>query len=144
MEFGLPKLQRQTIEIDQEKIIRTFNFIPAPINQLHCIEYRIKVQITTCWTQIDKMEFGIKDIIYLGTIVVAVVGTFLGTRHNLIEYVRDKFDILKDQIQDQKVEIEKLKVKDENQQQIIEQFRKQILDHLPALFEALKQKTKNV
>ena len=29
MEYGIPKLQRQTIEIDTEKIIRTFNFIPA-------------------------------------------------------------------------------------------------------------------
>jgi len=29
LEFGLPKLQRQTIEIDQETIVRTFNIIPA-------------------------------------------------------------------------------------------------------------------
>ena len=29
LEYGLPKLQRQTIEIDQETIVRTFNIIPA-------------------------------------------------------------------------------------------------------------------
>jgi len=29
LEFGLPKLQRQAIEIDQETIVRTFNIIPA-------------------------------------------------------------------------------------------------------------------
>ncbi len=29
LEFGLPKLQRQAIEIEPEKIVRTFNFIPA-------------------------------------------------------------------------------------------------------------------
>ena len=29
LEYSLPKLQRQTIEIDTEKVIRTFNFIPA-------------------------------------------------------------------------------------------------------------------
>ncbi len=29
LEFILPKLQRQAIEIEPEKIVRTFNFIPA-------------------------------------------------------------------------------------------------------------------
>lgn len=29
LEYIIPKLQRQTIELDQEKIIRTFNIIPA-------------------------------------------------------------------------------------------------------------------
>jgi len=28
-QFILPKLQRQVMEIDQENIVRTFNFIPA-------------------------------------------------------------------------------------------------------------------
>ena len=29
MEYGIPKLQRQTIEIDQDNIVRVFNEIPA-------------------------------------------------------------------------------------------------------------------
>jgi len=29
LEFGLPKLQRQTIEIDRETIVRTYEIIPA-------------------------------------------------------------------------------------------------------------------
>jgi len=40
LEYIIPKLQRQTIEIDQEKIIRTFNFISASQSQNQCIRYR--------------------------------------------------------------------------------------------------------
>ena len=49
---------------------------------------------------------------------------------------------LKDDIKGLELEIERLKGKDENQQQIIDQFQKQVLNHLPDLFEILK-KNKN-
>lgn len=68
------------------------------------------------------------------------MATFLTTKHNLKEYVRDKIDLLKDKLSKQNLEIERLKGKDENQQQIIDQFQKQILDHLPALFQILQDK----
>ncbi|MCZ2129697.1 MAG: hypothetical protein LC109_05455 [Bacteroidia bacterium] len=89
------------------------------------------------------MEFGLRDIIYIVGIVTTAVATFLTTKHNIKEFVRDKLDSLKDLLNDQKIEIERLKAKDENQQQIIDQFQKQVLDHLPALFEILKEKKDN-
>lgn len=95
-------------------------------------------------------NFGLRDVIYIATIVATAVGTFLATKHNIKEFVRDKLDefrekftSIKDNINEQKIEIERLKAKDEYQQQIIDQFQKQILDHLPDLFEILKEKKDN-
>jgi len=88
-------------------------------------------------------NFGLRDIIYISTIVATMVGTFFGTKHSLKEFVRDKVDILKDKLNEHKIEIERLKSKDENQQQIIDQFQKQVLDYLPDLFEVLKERKDN-
>lgn len=88
-------------------------------------------------------HLGTKDIIYIVALVASVVGTFFATKHNIKEFVRDKLDNLKEKLNDQKIEIEKLKSKDENQQQIIEQLQKQVLDHLPDLFEILKANKQN-
>jgi len=87
--------------------------------------------------------FGIKDVIYIATIIGTGIATFLTTKHKLKEYIRDRVDILKDCIHKQEVEMEKLKGRDENQQQIIDTFQKQVLDHLPALFEILNNSKKN-
>lgn len=43
-------------------------------------------------------------------------------------YIHDKYDELKDQINNLKIELEKQKPKDDLQQQIIEQIGKQITD----------------
>lgn len=80
-------------------------------------------------------NFGIKDVIYIATIIGTGIATFLSTKHKIKEYVRDKVESLKDRIHDHELEMEKLKGRDENQQQIIDTFQKQVLDHLPTLFE---------
>ena len=87
-------------------------------------------------------SFGIRDIIYVSVIFATGVATFLGTKHNLKDFIRDKYDSLQDKLYDQSLEIERLKGKDENQQQIIDTFQKQVLDHLPALFDILGEKGK--
>lgn len=86
------------------------------------------------------MELEIKDLVYLGVILLSGAGIFFGTRFNLIDKIQKTKDELKDKIANLELEIERLKGKDENQQQIIDQFQKQILDHLPDLFEILKDK----
>ena len=86
------------------------------------------------------MEIEIKDLVYLGVILLTGAGIFFGTRYKLNEKIQDTKDDLKDRMKDLELEIERLKGKDENQQQIIDQFQKQILDHLPDLFEILKDK----
>ena len=86
------------------------------------------------------MELEIKDIVYLEVILLTGAGIFFGTRFKLFEKIQKNKDELKDKIINLELEIERLKGKDENQQQIIDQFQKQILDHLPDLFEILKDK----
>ncbi|NVO08488.1 MAG: hypothetical protein HXX16_00870 [Bacteroidales bacterium] len=88
-------------------------------------------------------SFELKDLIYISTFVATIVGTFFATKHSIKEFVRDRVDVLKDKLNEQKIEIEKLKSKTDNQQQIIDQFQKQVLDHLPDLFEIIKEKKDN-
>jgi Na+/glutamate symporter len=87
-------------------------------------------------------NFGIRDVIYIATIIGTGIATFLSTKHKLKEYVRDKIESLKEKIHSQEVEMEKLKGRDENQQQIIDTFQKQVLDHLPALYEIANNNSK--
>ena len=61
------------------------------------------------------MEFGLKDILYIIGLVTSIIVTFLTTKHKLKEYIRDKNDELKKEIND-------LKIKIEAQQQIINQI----------------------
>lgn len=77
------------------------------------------------------MEFDLKDTLYIIGIIVAGLSTFLTTKHNLKEYVRDKVDELKDKIHKQEIELEKLKGRDENQQQILKILQTQVLDKIP-------------
>ena len=85
-------------------------------------------------------NFGLKDVIYIVTIVAATIGTFYATKHSIKEYVRDKIDYLKDKHNKLELEIEKVKSKLENQQTIVDEFKKQILNHLPDLFQIIKEK----
>ncbi|MGV7105778.1 hypothetical protein [Flavobacterium sp. U410] len=85
----------------------------------------------------------LKDVGYIVGIVGTAIATFLTTKHNLKEYVRDKLEDLKDKLHKQEVEIERLKGRDENQQQIINQFQTQILDHLPKIYEIINNQTNN-
>jgi|GEM_PF-5074322 len=86
------------------------------------------------------MELEIKDLVYFGVILLTGAGIFFGTRFKLIDKIQKTKDELMDRIIKVELQIERLKGKDENQQQIIDQFQKQVLDHLPDLFEILKDK----
>ena len=81
------------------------------------------------------MEFGLKDTLYIIGIIVAGLSTFFTTRHNLKEYVRDRIDELKDKIHKQEIEIEKLKGRDENQQQILKILQTNVLDKIPNMLD---------
>lgn len=85
----------------------------------------------------------IKDAIYIALIIGTGIATFLTTKHKLKEYIRDRIDCLTDKIHTQEVEMEKLKGRDENQQQIIDTFQKQVLDHLPSLIEVANNNKKS-
>lgn len=65
------------------------------------------------------MEFELKDVVYIVGIVLSTVITFLGTKYRLKEYIRDKYDELKEEINNLKIELQKQKSKDDLQQQII-------------------------
>ncbi len=92
----------------------------------------------------------IKDLLYIISIVVAAVVTFLTTKHNLKDYIRDKteesnrsINVNKDLIAEQKVELEKMKTSLEYQKQIIDEFKKQIMPHLPEIYNLLNERRKN-
>ena len=82
------------------------------------------------------MEF--KDIAYIVGIILSAVVTFLTTKHKLKELIRDKYDDNNQSIHELKIEVERLKSKDQLQQQIIEQFRDQVLTHLPKMFQIIE------
>ncbi|MCC6182511.1 MAG: hypothetical protein IT237_11825 [Bacteroidia bacterium] len=84
--------------------------------------------------------FGTKDIIYIISGIVAVVVTFLGTKHKLKEDIRDNNDVLNKDIHKLQLEMKDLKHRDELQQQVIDQIGKQIDGVIPKLFEVLNQK----
>lgn len=86
------------------------------------------------------MEFGIKDMLYIVGIVVSAIISFLGTRHKLKEYIRDKNDILKDKIHNLELLLKEQKSKDDLQQQVIDQIGNQMDNLIPKLVESLKQK----
>ena len=87
------------------------------------------------------MSFELKDVSYIIGIVVSATITFLSTRHNLKEYVRDKVEKLSEEITCLKLEMKDLKMKDELQQQVIDQTNKQIDGIVHRLMESFKQKT---
>jgi len=47
LEFILPKLQRQAMEIEPEKIVRTFNFIPASKGELKMVVNKLSIYANT-------------------------------------------------------------------------------------------------
>ena len=88
------------------------------------------------------MEFGIKDILYIVGIVVSALVSFLGTRHKLKEYIRDKNDNLKERIHQIEMKLNEQKAKDDLQQQVIDQIGKQMDTLIPMLLEAIKERKK--
>jgi mannitol-specific phosphotransferase system IIBC component len=86
------------------------------------------------------MEFGLKDVLYIVGIVASALISFLGTRHKLKEYIRDKNDAIKDQINDLKIKLQEQKSKDDLQQQVIDQIGKQMDVLIPKLIGQLNHK----
>jgi hypothetical protein len=80
---------------------------------------------------VSDMEIELKDALYLFGIAMAAVVTFFTTKHQLKEFVMHKYDELKERIHKLEIENERLKAKDDLQQQVIDQFRSQILDKVP-------------
>lgn len=81
------------------------------------------------------METNLFHLLYFGGLVATAVGTFLTTKHRLKEYTKEKVDELKKELHDQKIEINDLKNKNENQEKIVEEFKANVLEHLPRLFD---------
>ena len=86
------------------------------------------------------MEFGIKDVLYIIGIVVSASVSFLGTRHKLKEYIRDKNDELKDKIHHLELQLNNQKAKDDLQQQVIDQIGQQMNNLIPKLLKAIQYK----
>ena len=86
------------------------------------------------------MEFEIKDVIYIVSIVSSTIITFLGTRHKMKEYIRDKHDALKDQLHTLNLKLQEQKSKDDLQQQVIDQIGKQMNDLIPKLIDQVETK----
>ncbi|GAB5398980.1 MAG: hypothetical protein Aureis2KO_05650 [Aureisphaera sp.] len=86
------------------------------------------------------MEFGLRDILYIGGIVLSAVITFITSRHKIKDYVRDKNDDLKSQINDLKLALKDQQEKDNLQQQVIDQIGKQMDGLIPKLIDALQNK----
>ncbi len=89
--------------------------------------------------EINWLRTSIAILIGLGGIVAA----YFRSIHLLEQRLRDKIESQLKEVADLKVEIERLKNKDELQQQVIDQLKKHVLDNLPALYKALEQKKTN-
>lgn len=89
------------------------------------------------------MELGLKDILYIVGIVVSALGTFLGTRHKLKEYIRDKNDDIRTKLHNIELKLTEQKSKDDLQQQVIDQIGSQMDTLVPKLIEALNERKKS-
>jgi TolA-binding protein len=93
----------------------------------------------------DKIDWLRTSLFALITIIISigsVVAGYYRTMHLLELKFRDKIEEQFRQISELRIEIEKLKGKDELQQQVIDQLRKHVLDNLPELYKAIENKGK--
>ena len=88
------------------------------------------------------MEFNLKDVLYIIGIIVSALISFLGTRHRIKEYIRDKNEELRNSVHELELKLESLKSKDELQQQVINQIGRQMDTLIPKLIEAIKERKK--
>ncbi len=85
----------------------------------------------------------LKDVFYIIGIVSTAIVTFLTTKHNLKEYVRDRIDELKDKIHKQELEIREIKSRDEDQQQILKVLKTDVLDKISNIEGIITNQTNN-
>lgn len=88
------------------------------------------------------MEFGLRDLLYIVGIAASGIISFLGTRHKLKEYIRDRNEQLTKQVHDLELKHTELKFKDELQQQVIDQIGKQMDSLVPKLIIELQERKK--
>ncbi|EKT3972903.1 hypothetical protein ACSN7D_000173 [Flavobacterium psychrophilum] len=88
------------------------------------------------------MELDFKIIIPLISILIGTVVAFYKMKNEYDKELR-KFDKeLNEKIHKLEIELEKLKGRDENQQQIINSFQTQVLDHLPKIYDLINSQKK--
>lgn len=85
------------------------------------------------------MNFEISTVLSLVVAIGGGIAAFFSAKAGVKDYMRDKIDELKSQQHKLELEIERLKNKDELQQQIIDQLDKHVLKNLPTFFEVLKK-----
>ncbi|MFZ1666751.1 MAG: hypothetical protein WAU08_15195 [Flavobacteriales bacterium] len=86
------------------------------------------------------MDLATKDLLYISGIALSAVVTFLTTKHKLKEFVLEKHDNMKDKVHALELEVERLKGRDDLQQQVIGQLQSQVLDKLPELINSALEK----
>ena len=89
------------------------------------------------------MEFGLKDIIYIVGIVASVLVSHFSTRQGIKEYVRDKNDDIKKEIESLKVRLEEHRSKDDMQEQVINQLRDQMNGLINRFVDKLEDKNRD-
>lgn len=82
-------------------------------------------------------------IIPVGTAIVGVIGGFYAARYKLLELMHSKHEELREKIHGKEIELERLKGQVANHEQIISVLQQQVLSHVPAMFELLKEEKKN-
>lgn len=88
------------------------------------------------------MELDLKIIIPLISIIIGTVVAFYKMKNEYDKELRKTDKELNDKIHRLEIELEKIKGRDENQQQIINLFQTQILDHLPKIYDLINSTKK--
>ncbi|OWP83924.1 hypothetical protein BWK59_07935 [Flavobacterium davisii] len=83
------------------------------------------------------MELDLKIIIPLISIIIGAVVAFYKMKNEYDKELRKTDKELNNKIHKLEIELEKIKGRDENQQQIINLFQTQILDHLPKIYDLI-------
>ena len=81
------------------------------------------------------MEYiAIKDLLYIGGIILSAVVTFVSTKYRLQEMIRDKHDENTKAVHELRLEIERLRSRDDLQQTTIDQLKNHLMDSLKLLY----------
>ncbi|MEQ9423760.1 MAG: hypothetical protein RJQ09_05030 [Cyclobacteriaceae bacterium] len=76
------------------------------------------------------MEFSIKDIATIVSIIITAIVTFFTTKHNLKDYIRDRIDEINKDLSHLKVENERLKGQITLQKQISDMLSGRVFDKI--------------
>lgn len=82
----------------------------------------------------------LRDVIYIASIICGCIATFLTTKHGLKDYMRDRLEKLKDDVNDLKIENERLKGKADLQRVIIDELKESFIFRYNLLEQANNRK----